>query len=63
MRQAVILKAEGDAEAVRRVADAERYRREVEAAGQANAIPPVFSAITDANPTSELIAIQYIPCG
>ena len=60
LRQAVILKAEGDAEAVRRVADAERYRREVEAAGQANAITTVFSAITDANPTSELIAIQYI---
>ncbi len=60
LRQAAILKAEGDAEAVRRVADAERYRREVEAAGQANAITTVFNAINDAKPTSELIAIQYI---
>lgn len=60
LRQARILAAEGEAEAVRRVADAERYKREVEAAGQANAITTVFSAITAANPSDKLIAVQYI---
>ena len=59
-RQARVLEADGDAEAVRRVADAERYKREVEAAGQANAITTVFSAITNANPDDKLIAIQYL---
>lgn len=55
-----ILSAEGEAEAVRRVADAERYKREVEAAGQASAITTVFNAITAANPDEKLIAIQYL---
>jgi regulator of protease activity HflC (stomatin/prohibitin superfamily) len=60
MRQSRILKAEGEAEAVRRVADAERYKLEVEATGQANAITTVFNAITAANPDDKLIAIQYL---
>lgn len=60
LRQARILSAEGEAEAVRRVADAERYKREVEAEGQASAITTVYSAITDANPNDKLIAIQYL---
>ena len=59
-RQARVLEADGQAEAVRRVADAERYKREVEAAGQANAITTVFSAIRNANPDDKLIAIQYL---
>lgn len=59
-RQSRILEADGEAEAVRRVADAERYKREVEAAGQANAITTVFSAIRNANPDDKLIAIQYL---
>jgi regulator of protease activity HflC (stomatin/prohibitin superfamily) len=59
-RQAAILAAEGQAEAVRRVADAERYKLEVEAAGQANAITTVYNAITAANPDEKLIAIQYL---
>jgi regulator of protease activity HflC (stomatin/prohibitin superfamily) len=59
-RQARVLAAEGEAESVRLVADAERYRREVEAAGQANAITTVFSAIRNANPDDKLIAIEYL---
>jgi len=47
-RAARILEAEGEAEAVRRVADAERYKREVEATGQGNAISTVYGAIRDA---------------
>lgn len=60
LRQARVLEADGEAEAVRRVADAERYKREVEAAGQANAITTVFSAIRNSNPDDKLIAIQYL---
>jgi len=59
-RQAQILKAEGEAEAVKRVADAERYKLEVEATGQGNAITTVFNAIKDAEPDDRLIAIQYL---
>lgn len=59
-RQSAILAAEGEAEAVRRVADAQRYKLEVEAAGEANAITTVFGAITTANPNDKLIAIQYL---
>ena len=59
-RQAQILSAEGQAEAVKRVADAERYKLEVEATGQGNAITTVFNAIKDAEPDNRLIAIQYL---
>jgi len=59
-RQSAILAAEGQAEAVRRVADAERYKLEVEATGQGTAITTVYNAITAANPDDKLIAIQYL---
>ncbi|MBK8048883.1 MAG: SPFH/Band 7/PHB domain protein [Anaerolineales bacterium] len=59
-RQSRILEAEGEAEAVRRVADAERYKREVEALGQGNAITTVYSSILNANPDSRVIALQYM---
>jgi regulator of protease activity HflC (stomatin/prohibitin superfamily) len=60
LRQARILAAEGEAEAVRRVADAQRYKLEVEAAGESNAITTVYAAIRNANPDDKLIAIQYL---
>ena len=59
-RQSRILNAEGEAEAVKRVADAQRYRVEVEAAGQANAINTVYSSIMTANPDNRVIALQYL---
>jgi len=59
-RAARILEAEGEAEAVRRVADAQRYKLEVEATGQGNAISTVYGAIRDANPDERVIAIQYL---
>jgi regulator of protease activity HflC (stomatin/prohibitin superfamily) len=59
-RQSQILSAEGQAEAVKRVADAQRYKLEVEATGQGNAITTVFNAIKDAEPDDKLIAIQYL---
>ena len=42
------------------MADAERYKLEVEATGQGNAITTVFNAIKDAEPDDKLIAIQYL---
>lgn len=60
LRTARILQAEGEAEAVKRVADAERYRREVEATGQSNAITTVYGAIANANVDERILAIQYI---
>jgi regulator of protease activity HflC (stomatin/prohibitin superfamily) len=60
LRQSRILRADGEAEALRRVADAQRYKLEVEAAGQSNAITMVYSSITNANPDDRLIAIQYL---
>ena len=59
-RQSQILSAEGQAEAVKRVADAQRYKLEVEAIGQGTAITTVFNAIKDAQPDDKLIAIQYL---
>ena len=59
-RQSRILNAEGEAEAVKRVADAQRYRVEVEAAGQANAINTVYSSILNANPDNRVITLQYL---
>ncbi len=59
-RQSRILNAEGEAEAVKRVADAQRYRVEVEAAGQASAINTVYSSILNANPDNRVIALQYL---
>ena len=59
-RAARILEAEGEAEAVKRVADAQRYKLEVEATGQANAISTVYGAIRNANPDERVIAIQYL---
>ena len=48
-RQAQILEAEGQAKAIQLVADAERYR-----------ILAVFNAIKEAEPTGEVITVQYL---
>ena len=59
-RQSRILEAEGQAEAVRRVADAQRYKLEVEAAGQGNALTTVYKAILEAKPDEKLLALHYL---
>lgn len=59
-RAARILEAEGQAEAIKRVADAERYKLEVEATGQGNAITTVYNAILNSNLDNRVIAIQYL---
>ncbi len=60
VKQRQVLEAEGEAEAIRARADAEAYRQRVVATGEAEAIGTVFGAITEARPTTELIAIKYL---
>ncbi len=60
LKQSQILEAEGEAEAIKRVADADRYQKETVAQGEANAIESVFGAIHNGDPTPDLIAIRYL---
>ncbi len=60
VRQRQILEAEGHALAAHELADAERYRQETIAAGEAAAIRAVYGAIHDGDPTDDLIAIKYL---
>jgi len=59
-RQSAILEAEGRAEAVRKTADAEKYRQIAVAEGQSQAITNVFGAIHDGKPDEELITLKYL---
>ena len=58
VRQAAILQAEGQAEAIRKVADAEKYLKLTVAEGEGQAIERVFKAIHVGNPTNDLIDIK-----
>jgi regulator of protease activity HflC (stomatin/prohibitin superfamily) len=60
VRQAAILHAEGQAEAIRKVADADKYQKLTVAEGEGQAIERVFGAIHTGNPTNDLIAIKYL---
>ncbi len=60
VRESQILEAEGEAMAIKTVAAADRYKLLTVAEGEAQAITTVFSAIHDADPTAELIAIRYL---
>lgn len=57
-RQGQVLEALGRAEAMRALADAERYKQEAIAEGQAAATRLVYQAIHDGNPTPDLLAIK-----
>jgi regulator of protease activity HflC (stomatin/prohibitin superfamily) len=59
-KQQQILMAEGAAEATRATADAERYRQEAVAAGEANATRLVYEAIHQGNPSPDLLAVKYL---
>ncbi|MGH8929006.1 MAG: SPFH domain-containing protein, partial [Acidimicrobiia bacterium] len=59
-KQSQIIEAEGQAEAIKRVADADRYQKETVAEGEGRAIERVFGAIHTGNPTPDLIAIRYL---
>ena len=58
--QSQILEAEGQAEAIKRVADAEKYQKLTVAEGEGQAIERVFQAIHNGNPTPDLLAIKYM---
>ncbi len=59
-KESEILRAEGAAEAVKRQAEAERYRQKAVAEGEAEAIERTYNAIHTAQPSPELIAIKYL---
>ncbi|HSJ34462.1 MAG TPA: SPFH domain-containing protein [Acidimicrobiia bacterium] len=60
IKESQVLEAEGQAEAIKRVADAERYQKETVAEGEGRAIERVFSAIHQGDPTPDLVAIRYL---
>ena len=60
VKASAIIEAEGQAEAIKRVADADRYQKETVAEGEGKAIERVYSAIHTGNPTPDLISIKYL---
>jgi len=60
IKQRDILTAEGTAQATRTRAEAEQYRQEVVAIGEADAIRSVYSAINSSGTDERVIAIKYL---
>jgi regulator of protease activity HflC (stomatin/prohibitin superfamily) len=60
VKESNILEAEGQAEAIKRVADADRYQKLTVAEGEARAIETVYGAIHAGDPTPDLITIKYL---
>jgi regulator of protease activity HflC (stomatin/prohibitin superfamily) len=60
VKESQILEAEGQAEAIKRVADADRYQKLTVAEGEGQAIERVFAAIHTGDPTPDLVAIRYL---
>jgi len=59
-KQAAILEAEGKANAIKKVAEAEKFQKLTVAKGEAEAISQVYKAIHEGDPTNDLIAIKYL---
>ena len=59
-KQQRILRAEGESEAIQQVAEAERFRQETIALGEAQAINSVYGAINDNHPDPSLLTIKYL---
>jgi len=59
-RQAAILQAEGQAEAIQKVATADKFKLTTVADGEAQAVTKVYNAIHEGRPTADLIAIKYL---
>ena len=59
-REAQILDAQGRAEATKAEAEAEQFRQQAVATGQADAIRSVYQAIHDGNPTADVLAVKYL---
>jgi regulator of protease activity HflC (stomatin/prohibitin superfamily) len=60
VKESNVLEAEGQAEAIKRVADADRYQKLTVAEGEAQAIETVYGAIHAGDPTPDLITIKYL---
>lgn len=60
VKQRDILTAEGSAQAVRTQAEAEQFRQEVVATGEAEAIRSVYTAINQSGTDERVIAIKYL---
>ena len=60
VKESRVLEADGQAEAIKRVADAEKYQKLTVAEGEGQAIERVFSAIHNGDPTPDLLAIKYM---
>jgi regulator of protease activity HflC (stomatin/prohibitin superfamily) len=59
-RQSAILRADGQAEAIQKVASADKFRLTTVADGEAEAVTKVYRAIHEGDPTADLIAIKYL---
>jgi regulator of protease activity HflC (stomatin/prohibitin superfamily) len=60
VKESRILEADGQAEAIKRVADAEKFQKLTVAEGEGQAIERVFAAIHNGNPTPDLLAVKYM---
>ncbi len=60
VKESQVLEADGQAEAIKRVADAEKYQKLTVAEGEGQAIERVFGAIHNGDPTDDLLAIKYM---
>ena len=60
VKESRILEADGQAEAIKRVADAEKYQKLTVAEGEGQAIERVYQAIHNGDPTPDLLAIKYM---
>jgi regulator of protease activity HflC (stomatin/prohibitin superfamily) len=60
VRESRVLEAKGQAEAIKEVADADKYQKLTVAEGEGQAIERVFAAIHNGDPTPDLIAIKYL---
>ncbi|MBN2168351.1 MAG: SPFH/Band 7/PHB domain protein, partial [Actinobacteria bacterium] len=59
-KRSKVLRAEGEMESMMRVADGIKYRKTIEAEGEAKAVELVFNAIHEGGPTTDLIAVKYL---
>ena len=60
VKESQVLEATGQADAIKLVAEAERFQKLTVAEGEAQAIERVFGAIHQGDPTPDLIAIRYL---
>ena len=59
-KESQVLDASGEAEALKQVADAQKYEKIAIAEGEAVAVEKVYEAIHKGDPTNDLIAIKYL---